>query len=125
MGEGAKRAEDSSTSGPCIHAADQYPPPPLAFVNSTSMCGLELKWETFSKAVFCWLRVRLLVYMEWATFICSQVKFIKMAQMLVVPLMPQESHCHSLSRPGQAGQPAMCVSGSLSECMVLGAGVHR
>lgn len=24
-----------------------------------------------------------------------------------------------------SGQPAMCVSGSLSECMVLGAGVHR
>jgi hypothetical protein len=39
------------------------------------MCGLELKQEAFSKAVFCWLRVRLLVYVEWATFVCSQVKY--------------------------------------------------
>lgn len=36
-------------------------PPAPAFVNSTSMCGLELKQEAFSKAVFCWLRVRLSV----------------------------------------------------------------
>lgn len=82
------------------------------------MCGLELKQEAFSKAVFCWLRVRLLVYVEWATFICSQIKFVKMAQMPAVPL-PQESSCHPLSKPGQAGQPALHSSGSLPECMVL------
>lgn len=92
--------------------------PPPAFVNSASMCGLELKQEAFSKAVFCWLRVRLLVCVEWATFICSQVKFVKMAQMPAVPL-PQESSCHPLSKPGQAGQPALRSSGSLPECMVL------
>jgi hypothetical protein len=39
-----------------------------------------------------------------------------MAQMLAVPLMPYECSWHTLSRPGQAGQPAMCMPGSLPEC---------
>lgn len=38
-----------------------------------------------------------------------------MAQMLAVPLMPYGSAWQSLSRPGHAGQLAMCMPGPLPE----------
>lgn len=55
------------------------PVSPAAFVNCASMCGLELKQEAFSKATFCWLRLRLPVYVYWVTFVCSQIKLQAMA----------------------------------------------
>lgn len=51
-----------------------------AFVNCTSMCGLEPKREALSKAAFCWLGLHLLVCVHRATSVLFQVKFMKMAQ---------------------------------------------
>lgn len=75
--------------------------------------GTELR--SLSKAAFCWLRLHLLVSVYWATFVCSQVKFRNMAQMLV-PLKPRRKALPPFkqTRPEQgthwdAGQISACV----------------
>lgn len=79
------------------------------------MCGLEPKQEAFSKAVFCWLRVRLLVYVEWATFVCSQVKYKNGTDSCsAIDAIWGRLALSEQTRP--TGQPAMCMPVSLPEC---------
>lgn len=79
------------------------------------MCGLEPKQEAFSKAVFCWLRVRLLVYVEWATFVCSQVKYKNGTDACsAIDAIWKRLALSEQTRPTE--QLAMCMPGSLPEC---------